>query len=143
MTRQQKLVEKLAACEHNRWSDWQKFLHSRLYELNGEDTPKEVKLFLQANSRNYHLKVLPTELYERWERQIATPYCDLSKAEQQSNIKEVTRYFPYFVSHIEGLVSEYMKALDGLELPEEVWKKIADVNGEYLLENIPLSTQQP
>ncbi len=130
MTRQQKLVERLAATEHERWSDWQRWVHSRLYEIGDSEITK-----------NNHLKVLPTELYERWERQIATPYCDLSKAEKQSDLVQVTRYFPYIVAHVEGLIAGYMNALDDIELPEEVWKKIADVNKEYLLENIPTSTK--
>ncbi len=130
MTRQQKLVERLASIEHERWSGWQKWVHSRLYEIGDSEITK-----------NNHLKILPTELYERWERQITTPYCNLTKAEQQSDIAQVTRYFPYIVTHVEEIIAGYMKALDGIELPEEVWKKIADVNKEYLLENIPISTK--
>ena len=129
MTRQQKLVERLASIEHERWSDWQKYVHSKLYEIDDNRV-----------SYNNKLKILPTELYQRWERQIATPFCHLSREEQRSDLKEVTRYFPHFVAHVEGLVSGYMKALDGIELPEDVWKQIADVNREYLLENIPVST---
>lgn len=129
MTKQQILVEKLADIEHERWSDWQSYVHSKMYELGTN----------QNVSHNVHLKIMPTELWDRWERQMRTPYSQLSKAEQQSDIKQVVRYFPLIVNYVNEMVSEYMKALDGVELPEEVWKKLSDVNRDYLLENLPTS----
>ena len=72
------IVELLADIEHERWASWQSHLHSKLYEVNDNRI-----------SLNPHLKILPTELYDRWERQIATPYSQLSESEKQSDRNEV------------------------------------------------------
>lgn len=76
-------VEQGANLEHERWAKWQAYLHSKLYEIDDHRV-----------SYNNHLKILPTELYERWERQIATPYKDLSEAEKESDRKEARTYLP-------------------------------------------------
>lgn len=72
------IVELLADVEHERWSGWQSYLHSKLYEIDDNRV-----------SLNHHLKILPTELYDRWERQIKTPYSQLSEAEKQSDRDQV------------------------------------------------------
>ena len=72
------IVELLADTEHERWASWQSHLHSKLYEVNDNRI-----------SLNPHLKILPTELYDRWERQIKTPYSQLTEAEKQSDRNEV------------------------------------------------------
>lgn len=73
------LVEDLAAVEHDRWAHWQRYMHSK-----GERLP------------NGSL-VLPAELVERWETQIATSYVDLSEAEKESDREQVRRYLPLVV----------------------------------------------
>lgn len=72
------IVELLADIEHERWASWQSHLHSKLYEVNDNRV-----------SLNHHLKIVPTELYDRWERQIKTPYSQLTEAEKQSDRNEV------------------------------------------------------
>lgn len=74
-------MENFAAMEHERWAKWQAYLHSKLYQIDDHRV-----------SMNHHLKILPTELYDRWERQIATLYKDLSEAEKESDRKEVQPY---------------------------------------------------
>ncbi|EXG81178.1 hypothetical protein [Cryptosporangium arvum] len=74
--RSERLLEELAAVEHERWAHWQRYLHSR-----GE----------RAADGSL---VLPAELVERWERQIATPYAELSEAEKTSDREQVLRYLP-------------------------------------------------
>lgn len=64
------LIEKLADIEHQRWSDWQKYLH-KVYEDRKLD-----------------------EFIPRWERQIKTPYSELSEEEKQSDRDQVERYLP-------------------------------------------------
>ena len=98
-------VEEFASLEHDRWSRWQSYLHSKLYEIGTE----------QDVSYNYHLKVLPTENWQRWERQINTKYADLSEEEKQSDRDQV---YPY----IEALTSDRLALLTELrdsELLEE------------------------
>ncbi len=72
------IVELLADIEHERWANWQSYLHSKLYEIDDNRV-----------SLNHHLKILPTELYDRWERQIKTPYSQLSEPEKESDRHQV------------------------------------------------------
>ena len=69
------LMEKLAAIEHERWADWMSYLIScgARYENPGF--------------------VLPASLVDAWQRQIDTPYADLSEAEKQSDRDQVARYW--------------------------------------------------
>lgn len=68
------LRDKLAAIEHERWSDWQKWCHQVLREQL--DTTPELERVL-----------------ERWDRQIATPYDKLSDSEKASDMEQVDRYW--------------------------------------------------
>lgn len=77
------LIEQLAAIEHERWASWQSYLHGKC-----ERTPDGGL-------------AIPAALVERWERQIATPYADLSDAEKASDREQVMRYWP--------LIEEYKR----------------------------------
>lgn len=75
------LREKLAAIEHERWADWQRYVHSLCYEnkgIGGEPTGE---------------LTIPSELAGRWERQIETPYNELSEKEKDSDREQVDRYW--------------------------------------------------
>jgi uncharacterized protein with von Willebrand factor type A (vWA) domain len=69
------LYEQLAAIEHERWTDWQRYMHS---------------LCVQNPDGSL---TIPASLVERWEKQIATPYADLSEQEKQSDREQVDRYW--------------------------------------------------
>ncbi len=58
------LVEQLAAIEHERWSHWQKYMHSK------------------ATKQPDGSMVVPAELVARWEKQMSTDYADLSDGEK-------------------------------------------------------------
>jgi predicted house-cleaning noncanonical NTP pyrophosphatase (MazG superfamily) len=88
------LIEQLADIEHKRWSDWQAYLHSRLYEIDDSRV-----------SYNNHLKILPTELYQRWERQIATPYSNLSEAEKEIDREQVRPYLNVIKAALTDLIA--------------------------------------
>ena len=68
------LFEKLADIEHQRWAHWQKYLHSRLTNLNGT-------LVMSPKYRR-HL-----------ERLIDTPYSELTEYEKDSDREEVKKYW--------------------------------------------------
>ena len=68
------LIEQLAEIEHQRWASWQEWCH-KVIRIN--------------NPSKETLKVL-----ERWDKQIATPYKDLLREEQLSDIEQVMRYYP-------------------------------------------------
>jgi hypothetical protein len=70
------LLEELAALEHERWAHWQNYVHT------------------QGQRRPDGSILLPANLVERWERQINTPYKDLTNEERESDREQVQRYFP-------------------------------------------------
>ncbi len=68
------LLERLASIEHERWSHWQRYLHD------------------QGDRRDDGSLLLSGDLIERWEKQIATDYADLSDQEKESDREQVRRY---------------------------------------------------
>jgi hypothetical protein len=70
------LMETLAGVEHERWSHWQQYMHSK------------------CERKSDGSLVIPAELVAQWERQIVTPYDDLSESEKQSDRDQVRRYLP-------------------------------------------------
>jgi len=74
------LLEELAAIEHERWSHWQRYVHSKcLRQLDGS-------------------LLIPTELVERWEKQIDTKYAELDDQERESDREQVRKYLPLIAS---------------------------------------------
>jgi hypothetical protein len=71
------LREKLAALEHESWSGWMVFIFSKGRLL---DTGPDTGGFLIA----------PTSAV-RWQRQMNTPYADLTESEKESDRKEADR----------------------------------------------------
>ncbi|UAN51672.1 hypothetical protein KGP26_00820 [Serratia sp. JSRIV002] len=61
------VIETLAGIEHERWAKWQCYLHSKcIRNADGSLT-------------------IPAEFVLRWEKQLVTPYGDLSEIEKQSD----------------------------------------------------------
>jgi hypothetical protein len=85
------LIEALAAIEHQRWSDWQQLMHHTVGYL----VPEDDLTMLRAGDL-----VISVEQVDRWERQIATPYADLTDAEQHSDREQVMRYWPLLVDFV-------------------------------------------
>jgi len=79
-----RLIEQLAAVEHERWSHWQEYLHSK-----GVRQP-DGSLLIAA------------DLVARWERQFATKYADLDEAEKESDREQVRKYLPVIESAFSG-----------------------------------------
>lgn len=73
------LVEELASIEHDRWAHWQRYMHSK------------------AQKRADGSLLLPAELVAQWERQIETPYAQLSDAEKDSDREQVQKYLPTII----------------------------------------------
>ena len=68
------LIEQLAAIEHERWADWQRWVHAcGSRQPNGD-------------------LLIPAEWVARWDRQIATPYEGLSDQEREADREQVARY---------------------------------------------------
>ena len=67
-------LEVTAAVEHARWAHWQKYLHEQCSTLDDGSL------------------VIPADLVRRWEKQIATPYADLSDQEKNSDRDQAREY---------------------------------------------------
>ena len=91
-TNEQELREQLAAIEHERWADWQKYCHRVLRDNN--PSPEQ------------------GDILERWDRQIETPYADLTELEKQSDREQVDRYWHLIQAHTNA---EIARTLDRLE----------------------------
>lgn len=89
---EKQLIEQLADIEHQRWADWQKYMHT-----NG--TPS-----LFGNNL-----VFDKETIERWEIQIKTPYSNLTEREKEEDRKQVLRYFPLISQAISEAKEETRK----------------------------------
>lgn len=79
------VLQQLAAVEHERWSHWQRYLHSK------------------CARREDGSLIIPAELVDRWEGQMETPYFDLSFEEQLSDQKQVNRYLPVIIDALRSL----------------------------------------
>lgn len=90
------LKEKLAAVEHERWADWQKWVHKV-----GQ---------LDYNADGDEVLTIPIDMYHRWERQIKTPYSKLTYNEKISDMQQVDRYWPLVVKFAEQAYQEGVKA---------------------------------
>lgn len=101
------LREKLAAIEHERWSDWQKYMQS----LATPDFNQEAET----------LFTYTTTQFARWNKQIETPYSELSDREKASDMEQVERYWPL----IEAYNRNQLKSLKA-KLPEKFNEITAD-----------------
>lgn len=96
----EELRQKLAAIEHERWADWQKWVHDQ-GKITG-DSPMDL--------------LLPEATWKRWQRQIDTPYS--SDAEKASDLEQVDRYWPLIEAYV---AAERTRLCDELEagMPEK------------------------
>ncbi len=78
------LREKLAAIEHERWADWQRWCHKVLWD----NIPSDVM-------QDYVYPIL-----KRWDVQIETPYEDLTVMEKDTDREQVDRYWPLIEQYI-------------------------------------------
>lgn len=70
-----KLFEQLANIEHQRWADWQKYMHSLC------EKKEDGSLIISASN------------VKHWTRQINTDYKDLTNKEKDSDRGQVVRYW--------------------------------------------------
>lgn len=78
------LFEALAAVQHEIWASWQSYLHSKGH---------------RENDGHGHLR-LPGGYVDSLERQIRTPYAELTEEEKNGDREQVRKFWPL----IEGLL---------------------------------------
>lgn len=112
MPQNEALRKKLAAIEHERWADWQEWVHqcgSMDWNVEGEQ-----------------VLTIPLRHIEQWERQIKTPYADLSDKEKASDMEQVDRYWPLIQQAIELATVEGQ--IEELEANAKVTAGVADAD---------------
>jgi hypothetical protein len=82
------LVEILATKEHERWSHWQKYMHSH-----------------GAKQADGSL-LIPRDLVARWEKQIGTEYSSLTEQEKESDRDQVSKYLPVIVEALSKVLDQ-------------------------------------
>lgn len=68
MLKDEELREKLAEYAHEAWSGWMKYMFDKTL-------PEKL----------YNGEVIPRDLVKRWQRQMNTPYAELSEEEKESD----------------------------------------------------------
>jgi len=89
-------MEVWANIEHERWAKWQKYMHSKMTMI---EVPDKNKPYMVTDAM-----ILPMKMFESWERQIATPYAELSEAEKESDREQVRPYFADLANRIKKTV---------------------------------------
>ena len=74
------LIEQLGAVEHERWSHWQRYVHSKCVRQPDGSL------------------LIPADLVARWEKQIDTKYAELNDREKESDREQVRKYLPLITS---------------------------------------------
>lgn len=91
--------------EHTRWSKWQSYLHSKC--IKNEDGSLTI----------------PAGLVVHWERQISTPYSQLTEPEKEADRREVRPYIEYATQTATRVREETI---------EEVKQKIESLRTHYV-----------
>jgi len=92
---EQELIELLADKEHDSWARWMKYLFSRCEKVY---------------DGYFEYLAIPPELVSCWQRQIDTPYEQLSEQEKQSDRDEVAHILPIINEHVNGKVKNVVVA---------------------------------
>lgn len=112
-----KLREKLAAIEHERWADWQAWCHKVINE-HGNPSPETF------------------DVMQRWERQIATKYADLSDVEKASDMEQVDRYWHLIEAYITQKAQELLQRVEDEQIP--VVALTAKTHEEVQIQAVPI-----
>lgn len=99
----EEIVEQLADIEHQRWADWQKYVHSKL-----------------ETSENKNYLRLENTWIERWEKQISTPYNELTEKEKESDREQVRRYWHIIEQLITSSQAPLLKEIEELKEKLEI-----------------------
>lgn len=88
-TKLNELLETLASIEHERWAHWQRYLHSQCTPVGNDGA-----------------LLIPSDLVQRWEAQMKTPYSHLTEEQKESDRQQVRRYLPVIVEVLGGDTTE-------------------------------------
>lgn len=121
------LRELLAAYAHEAWSGW---MH-QMFEYGGYAT-----IEVEDNGQPLTFWTMKPEKYERWQRQMKTPYADLPESEKPSDRQEAASLFDLIVGGLDlggcllipvGSDPKAIAELLERALPPEAWVKFVQV----------------
>lgn len=122
-TQVDELREKLAAIEHERWADWQKYMLDKCTHINDRG-----EIVFDSVSQ-----------VEAWRTQIKTPYGLLSVKERMSDMEQVDRYWPLiekYLAHQKNTLLEQLEA-EAEDFPLVAIDHLGDVEIEGSQKAIP------
>jgi hypothetical protein len=108
----EEFIEEGADVAHQIWSHWQTHLHGLCIDTT--IIPPET-----ANIQ-YQAKCFPAKFYDRWEKQIKTPYSELSEKEKESDREQSRKYKNLL---IKAIITEYKSTIKMMEEVMESWAK--------------------
>jgi len=94
--------EQLAQYAHEAWSGWMRYLFGKCSWRDLGDDPNDTYL------------IMPTVLYERWQRQMNTAYADLAETEKDSDRIEADRMLEIANSEQTATIGRLEKELEEL-----------------------------
>lgn len=112
-----------ANLEHNRWSSWQAYLYGKC--VRNEDGSLTI----------------PVDSVRHWQRQIDTPYAELSEPEKESDRREVRTYLPLLRSSLED-VALVAREEAQKEWFDAGWEEGREAMRKELLEKLPINELQ-
>jgi hypothetical protein len=108
LTRVRALIERLSSIEHDRWSDWQAYMHGLCRHVDhdihasyGQPGLPQEHFVIKAGSL-----IIPPDKVAHWDKLIATKYDDLPGHSKQSDRDQVMRYWPIIVDYFHDYVTE-------------------------------------
>ena len=99
--------ERLADQEHERWSRWMKYLFSLCYAMVDDGA-----------------LVIPANSVKHWQRQIDTPYAELSEKEKDSDRKEADNTLRIVQDEIDANVAKLANQLKRKEAGEPTTEEL-------------------
>lgn len=85
--------EQLAAYAHEAWAGWMRYMFSKCEYVPG------------AGEAGYGVLLMPVALYDRWTRQMNTPYADLPESEKESDRKEADQMLEIVGQRADGWIA--------------------------------------
>lgn len=119
-------IERAADSEHQSWSSWMKWLF--------EEMEKDIReSLIQPDIKEALLSergLASLDCFQRWKRQMETPYADLSEREQESDRIEARKKAPVYQASLLPLLHEALDTISGLvgqqAMDDPFWEPTAD-----------------